>query len=452
MDCFALVLILGRAAGVSTADHMHGVSLMQKVVITRTKSEDSDYEERWVAREEEDADAPPPYVLTWEVPAALRAPQGVSVLEAQRKRWINVTALEARRMTGPLTLLLALRLCEGAKTIKPILEKARQRGQAHIHVLGVQDNLEPWMAWKQFLVGPLSTRDRLLVDFFGLPRTPLAGVNVSLLFNGDELSSHAPGDSGTFTERRTSGVYHKRVKDVPDLVVALNPGFPFYLGNWWPTLRRLWHLHVPIVATGYGHNMRNGFAIPALYNLGYDAEDDSAVQRKVTASLQSNVSIAQTMELPPANITCAESKDFVGLPENNATVCSDREGNALVADHAGFDVLAAVRNPFVFCNSPSTHETTTNCQGSEVLSMLQPRAGGADALALSSEEEEMPPSALAYRIMHRTLTCYSYYTQNRACIERRLQRRSRKRLPRNARLRVQDYLAKLADACEDERY
>merc|ERR1719326_1140317 len=168
----------------------------------------------------------------------------------------------------------------------------------------------------------------------------------------------------------------------------------------------------------------------------------------------------KSQELAPTNITCAESKSFVGLPESNATLCSDREGNALVADQAGFAVLTAVRNPFVFCNSPSTVFTTTNCQGSEVLSVFQPRAGGEDALlALSPKEEVMPPIPLAFQIMHRQLTCEPWYNQHRVCIERRLkrrerrlQRRSRKKLPQNARIWVQDFLSKLATACEDEEY
>merc|ERR1719456_2126062 len=106
--------------------------------------DDADKEDEggWVATEEQqegsnEADA---YVLTWEVPAALRAPPGISVLEAQQhwKRWINVTASEARQMTGPLSLLLALRICEGAKALKPVLEKAFKKGQVRIHLLGVQ--------------------------------------------------------------------------------------------------------------------------------------------------------------------------------------------------------------------------------------------------------------------------------------------------------------------------
>eukprot|EP00746_Dinoflagellata_sp_MGD_P012036 gnl/MRDRNA2_/MRDRNA2_125492_c0_seq1.p1 gnl/MRDRNA2_/MRDRNA2_125492_c0~~gnl/MRDRNA2_/MRDRNA2_125492_c0_seq1.p1 ORF type:complete len:370 (-),score=63.54 gnl/MRDRNA2_/MRDRNA2_125492_c0_seq1:396-1505(-) len=323
----------------SAASITHGVSLMQKSAVRNVVASNIADNDEWFASDSdadvslEEADA---YVLTWEVPAALHAPPGISALEAQQhwKRWINVTALEARQMTGPLSLLLALRICEGAKALKPVLEKAFKKGEVRIHLLGVQDKIEPKMAWKRFLVGPLTNRDQLLVNTFGLPYTPLAGLNVSLLFSGDEFDSSASGDlKGAFTEVHTSGLYHKTVKEIPDLAVALNPGFPHYLGNWWPTLRRLWSARVPIIATGYGHSFGTGFAVPALYNLGYDAEGHLK-----TPLLDNQATLMRThISDPGANAICAESKRFVGLPKKDGTLCSDRQGNALIADHAGAD-------------------------------------------------------------------------------------------------------------------
>lgn len=382
-------------------------------------------------------------------------------------------------MTGPLTLLLALRICEGAKALKPVLEEARRRGQARIHLLGVQDNIEPQMVWKRFLVGPLTDRDELLVDTFGLERTPLAGMNVSLLFNGNELFNSASGHQGMFTKAQTSGLYHKTVKEVPDLAIMLNPGFPHYLGNWWPTLRRLWHSQVPILATGYGHSWSKGFALPALYNLGYDSEganlpEEAAGHHKTVspqssdnpASVQQSKVLLADKELKATSVTCAESKGFARLPEQ-ATVCSDREGNALVAEQADFEVLFAVRNPFVFCRPSWGYNTSPNCQGSEVLSVLQPKAGGEHApLALNfdgalnpaaayvhhkktKDKDEEIPSALAIQIMRRSLTCYPYFKEHRACMEQRLQRLSNKTLSRKARAWVDEFLQKMADACAD---
>lgn len=466
------------------ANTAHGVSLMQKMTerkaVARDDAGDGD---DGGGIEAEEADAY--YVLTWEVPAALRAESGVSVLEAQHRleahqRWINVTALEARQMTGPLTLLLALRMCEGAKALKSGLEEARKRGQARIHLLGVQDEIEPQMAWKRFLVGPLTDRDQLLVDTFGLERTPLAGVKVSLLFNGNELFSHTPRHKGMFSEAQSSGLYHKKVKEIPDLAIMLNPGFPHYLGNWWPTLRRLWHAQVPIVATGYGHSFGNGFALPAVYNLGYGAEGANvlpgvAAGHLKTASPPSSTKPASSQQSPvlfadeklkTSNFTCVDSKDFMRLPEK-ATDCSDRDGNALVVKEAGFEELFAVRNPFVFCSPFSMYETSANCQGSEVLSVLQPKASGKHTLLAlefngslnagadhqeDKGKEENIPGTLAKQIMHRSLTCTPYFNEHRVCMERRLQRLSHKKLSRKARAWVDEFLQKIADECEDELY
>merc|ERR1719428_2460200 len=292
MDRIALLFILVRLAGAES--HVtQGCSLMQKDIAAGKKAlvrDDADHKETVAWKKElvqDDADHKETdgFVLTWEVPAVLGARPSFNVA-----RWINVTSLEARQMTGPLTLLLAFRICESAKALQPVLKKVRQKGQAHIHLLGVRDHIEPKMAWKRFLVGPLTNRDQVLVDAFGLPRTPLAGVAVSVLFNGYELSStNATGDGGLFNEARTSGLYHKTVTQVPDLVVALNPGFTHYLGNWWHTLRHLWHSQVPIVATGYGHTFSGGgFALPVLYNLKYEegqyAEDATLLEEDADVS------------------------------------------------------------------------------------------------------------------------------------------------------------------------
>eukprot|EP00746_Dinoflagellata_sp_MGD_P001671 gnl/MRDRNA2_/MRDRNA2_103169_c0_seq1.p1 gnl/MRDRNA2_/MRDRNA2_103169_c0~~gnl/MRDRNA2_/MRDRNA2_103169_c0_seq1.p1 ORF type:complete len:465 (+),score=66.25 gnl/MRDRNA2_/MRDRNA2_103169_c0_seq1:94-1488(+) len=462
MQCLALLVILARhAAGslvarnkynqewFSAATSSHGVSLMQKrtgrKVHARVKADDGER----ASSEEPDA-----FVLTWEVPTVLQASSGMSILESQHnlKRWINVTALEARQMTGPLTVLLALRICEGATVLSPIFEKARGRGKIHIHLLGVQDKIEPQMAWKRFLVGPLTDRDRHLLDVFGLPHTPLAGVNVSLLFNGNEFDSTATKQRGVFTEMHKVGLYHQAVKEVPDLAIALNPGFPHYLGNWWPTLRRLWHSQVPILATGYGHSFGTGFAVPALYNLGYDSNG----RTKSTPLLATQEPVAQTLPDSNSNARCANSTAFVGLPKKDPTVCSDREGNALVADHAGFAVQVEIRNPFVFCSPPGTSTSTSvNCQGSEVLSLFRPTS---DVLASKSnldthrkKDREEIPSMLASQIMQRSLTCTPFFKENRRCIERHLQKIGKKPLPRKARVWIDEYLLDITETCEEEQ-
>eukprot|EP00746_Dinoflagellata_sp_MGD_P016033 gnl/MRDRNA2_/MRDRNA2_135964_c0_seq1.p1 gnl/MRDRNA2_/MRDRNA2_135964_c0~~gnl/MRDRNA2_/MRDRNA2_135964_c0_seq1.p1 ORF type:complete len:359 (+),score=48.96 gnl/MRDRNA2_/MRDRNA2_135964_c0_seq1:2-1078(+) len=340
------------------------------------------------------------------------------------------------------------------------------------------------MAWKRFLVGPLTDRDQVLVDAFGLPRMPLAGVAVSLLFNGNELSStNATGDGGLFNEARTSGLYHKTVTQVPDLVVALNPGFSHYLGNWWHTLRHLWHSQVPIVTTGYGHAFSGGgFALPALYNLKYDADDATPLEEdaddhdKTVSLLSQRQSGADPATLPDiqtfpvkqqqsaSNTACAESRSFVGLPQHNATVCSDREGDALVAGQAGFEVLVTIKNPFVYCRPLSPYDSAPDCQGSEVLHVFDPRTAdrhaskvlmidrklNANADRMEKSKMEKIPDGLAMQIMRQSLTCYEDWTEHRACMERRLQHLSKKKkLPRKARVWVYDFMDGLAWSCAE---
>jgi len=481
MDRIALLFVLVRLAGAES--HVtQGFSLMQKDIAAGKRAlvrDDADHK-KTVALVQNDADHKETdgFVLTWEVPAVLGARPSFNVA-----RWINVTSLEARQMTGPLTLLLAFRICESAKALQPVLKKVRQKGQAHVHLIGVRDNIEPEMAWKRFLVGPLTDRDQVLVDAFGLPRTPLAGVAVSVLFNGEELSStKKTGGGGLFNEARTSGVYHKTVTQVPDLVVALNPGFTHYLGNWWHTLRHLWHSQVPIVTTGYGHAFSGGgFALPALYNLKYDAEDATRLEEdhKTVSLLSQPQSGADPATLPDiqtfpvkkqqsaSNTACAESRSFVGLPQHNATVCSDREGDALVAGQAGFEVLVTIKNPFVYCTPFTPFTAAPDCQGSEVLHVFDPKKAdrhaseammidrklNTSADRMEKSEMEEVPDGLAMQIMRQSLTCYEDWTEHPACMERRLQhlekKAKKKALPRKARLWVYDFMDRLAMSCAE---
>merc|ERR1719446_1552524 len=125
------------------------------------------------------------------------------------------------------------------------------------------------MPWKEFLCGPLSERNRELVDAFGLPHTPLAGVRLSFLFNGDLVSKHPHRQHHgvMFTAVQSSGLYHHTLHEVPDLVMAINPGFAHYAQNWWPTLRRLHDLKVPILATGFGQSFMPVSALPTVHKV-----------------------------------------------------------------------------------------------------------------------------------------------------------------------------------------
>lgn len=359
------------------------------------------------------------YVLTWEVPPASVTAAG------QQRRLINVTNAEARHATGPLTLLLALRLSAENGALKSFMSKARRTGRARIHLLGVKRALEARMLWERFLVGPLSARDRHLVDTFELPRTPLAGLRVSLLFNGDALSSDVPRHhrGAKFTEAQTPGLYHLSVKEVPDLVMAINPGFAHYVQNWWPTLRRLERLRVPILATGFGQSFSPGSALRALFRAGGPRE---RLRMK-----------AVELYTPAGTLEGGSPTPGEGAL---GTVCSDREGNALVASEAGYAVRAVTRNPFVFCEASTTGHL--NCQGSEVLSVLQPRWPRP-----RKHIPERAPSALVRKILRESLPCYPLYKRHRRCMEQRLRRGA---LPRKAGKYIDDFLDKMAEDCPEE--
>lgn len=258
------------------------------------------------------------------------------------------------------------------------------------------------MLWKRFLTGPLSERDRELVDIFGLPHTPLAGVRLSFLFNGNLLSkqTHHQHQGQEFTSVETPGLYHRTVEEVPDLVIAINPGFAHYAQNWWPTLRRLHSLQVPILATGFSQSFVPGNAVHALYKL-----HGPPGKRQEKA-----------MKLFHAKAPKGQKKN----------ICSDRDGNALVTRKAGYVVAKSARNPFIFCHAPNPDggfPWSFTCDGSAVFSLFQSRQlQPAELIPM-----KLPPS-LKMQILRASLPCYPVWVRHRHCMERHLARMPHHRL------------------------
>lgn len=356
------------------------------------------------------------YVLTWEVPQMLHNP----VVKWQQR--INVTNSEARKVTGPLTLLLALRLSGEEDTLKAFLDRAHQKRHARIHIIGASSDLEPLMLWKTFLCGPLSKRNRDLVDTFGLPHTPLAGVRLSFLFNGDLVSKnpHRQHKDAMFTAVQSSGFYHHMIHEMPDLVMAINPGFAHYAQSWWPTLRRLQSLKVPILATGFGQSFEPVTALAAVYKV-------HGTSKKIRLT----------------SMKFFDAKAAENSSSNN--ICSDRDGNALLASKAGYAVVRSARNPFIFChwtNPNGGFPWSLACDGSTVFSLLQPRKLQSDEII-----PKKVPSSLVNQILRKSLPCYPEWQRHRHCMEQLLSRKSRHHVVGL----IDSYLDKVATRCHRKR-
>lgn len=359
-----------------------------------------------VAQNQQGAD----YVLTWQVP------QTSPHASQAHKQFVNVSFSEARQLTGPLTLLFALSRSEAAGPLSLFLQRAREKRRAAIHIVGASSDLEPHMLWERFLVGPLSTRDEQIVETFRLPRTPLAGVKFSMLFNGDEINRHRRSrhHGRTFTP----GFYHKKVREVPDLVIAINPGFAHYAQDWWPTLRHLQGLQVPILATGFKESFMPGNALPALY--------------KVTGGHGGKRTIS-AVNFDSTGTTSRHSSEL--------NICNDQDGNELVARNAGYTKTDAGQNPFIFCHLPDPHggfPWKLSCDGSAVFSVLLPRA--------RAKVPKKAPVSLMQQVLHRSLPCYPVWQRHQRCMVRRLAREPPRRLIGLNDL-VDSYLDKIAKHC-----
>jgi len=382
------------------------------------------------------------FMYLWEVPSGLND-------DVELKTGLNITAQEALQSSGPLALLLALRLCTPASgnfesnhrsdsSLSESIARARKAGQLVVHVLGVNGMFEPMMNWDRFLVGPLTDAERRLVAAYNLPIAPFAGLRVKFVFSiydgkvsppQQRLRPFVPG----YSEEFAYGIYHETVSETPDFAVSLNPGHAHYPLEWWPTLVRLRSRQVPIVATGYGAHMQTYFEydkrispqrrgkfsleLPAVQLLSKSLEpyfwspagvvtfdykalhevtgfaDSTGYSIKLHKFQPTRLEEYQAPRLPEAGI-CEHSP--ADMPEVE-TVCSDLNGTALFAQHVGYDLQLKVRSPFKYCDDP-LHGL---CTGGDVVMLLESRPLSSEGHAAS----ESPPPMLARDTLLKAAPC-----------------------------------------------
>jgi len=344
---------------------------------------------------------------------------------------VNVTASDATRASGPLSVLLMLqRSIAKQGLLASRVENARKVGHLELHLVGVNPDLEPMMPWDQFLVGPLSPEFRRLVNAFNLPETPFAGMNVSLLyncFNNDCKWHKKPAQFPMgYSEAHVFGPYHDVVSSVPDFVFMSNPGFSHYPQSWGKTLQRLRSNGAPVIATGYGDNTyldsfghgekMKGTAMDTIY------EFDSAVSPTLHGD-------GQTLQLPPAELVGAGLdsfglkhkvdvlKDSVGrsikvhhcpLQLEDLNLCGDLGGNAFVADRIGYSAQVSEKNPFAYCDFPKV----CMCSSGSIIHLLEPKPVHHDV---------QTPDALLYRdVVQRCAGCLSDKDSVVSCMQTKL--------------------------------
>eukprot|EP00930_Biecheleria_cincta_P055416 TRINITY_DN41736_c0_g1_i1.p1 TRINITY_DN41736_c0_g1~~TRINITY_DN41736_c0_g1_i1.p1 ORF type:complete len:498 (+),score=71.18 TRINITY_DN41736_c0_g1_i1:142-1635(+) len=368
----------------------------------------------------------------------------------------NVTATEAMKWAGPLTLLEALQECSQG-VLAEILPGALLSGNFVLHVIGVSGALEPMMDWDHFLVGPLTTREALIVKAFALPVTPFAGTRVSLLFNkyenSDLVKRKAAFPEG-YVEQYAFGTYHEAVKDVPDLVLALNPGFAHYPQIWWATLKHLATNRVPLVATGYGETMRTVFEFfPNIASIDEHSQLPEAwLNNSYPVALLSvpggaPMSLARTSHVSnyvDATGDLAYRKHVFPIPTGRETgpfvnfcnrssnadvaemssvldeewpdvsgVCSDLNGTFFLGRRAGYAIQFSSQNVFQYCDDSPIH---AECASNGVMMILKP----AESATRSFQNIPLPANIFEETMMSALRCALLDYPALVACVERRL--------------------------------
>jgi len=355
---------------------------------------------------------------------------------------LNVTNTEAMKWAGPLTFLQALQSCSQG-SLASAISHARQRGKLTLHLIGVGGALEPMMDWDHFLVGPLSQREELVVKTFGLQPTPFAGMQVSLTFNEFEDSKHVARKSmfpPGYSEGFVFGKYHEVVKDVPDIVLAINPGFAHYPTSWWPTLHHLATKQVPVVASGYGETMQSvieyfpsvagllessdhvrlpegrvnhtyPFAIlrgPGGGALSIPSKTDVwdyvntagqlAYRRHVFAAPtgHENGIFVNLCNRPATSLVAQDSEDISEAGLDDGGICSDLNGTIFLGRQAGYKVQYSARSAFQYCDHiPFDAE----CDANGVIALLEPNPQA------TTSAPGTPPANLFGETMMKALGC-----------------------------------------------
>lgn len=288
------------------------------------------------------------YVYAWEVPETVCGSGSADTTPLT----VNVSHQEALQAAGPLTLLFVLHHCASNLVLARAMEHARATRTLKLHIVGVDTKLEPSMAWKSFLIGPLSSQQALLVSAFELQAAPFADMNVSVTFNGfGHFTKHDARESLSegYSEFFHPGLYHNVVQERPDIVIAINPGFHSEPRTWWPSLCQLHSAAVPIIVTAYETDAMT------VYKQSMTGELLLHTPARSREAGTCSVHVAGDGQDAPVCMTQLSEADY--LP-----VCGDTKGTLNIARVAGFKTPLAAQNPFMYCDDPEKSDCDSNGQ------------------------------------------------------------------------------------------
>lgn len=364
---------------------------------------------------------------------------------------INVTAEDAKRYSGPLTLLhvLGLHASNPAHVLTSVVSAAHRVGRLQLHVLGAVKDLEPAMDWASLLVGPLAATGRQLVAAFGLPVTPFASINVSMVFCGHAVPGSPggrPGPAGYREHFRTKPCGEPLQGGMPMLAITYHPGLAKYPMSWWPTLRSLHHRGVPLIVVDYGdtrllsYQHRSGIArefdghswhLPGTWTFvrarnetvrhyrhagGLGELTSSQEAQEVYVDAEGRV--VKVRRMPSSrwqNLTRLLEEDArvrQGLARDTAGLCSDAQGSLYMARSTGFQVRFMAENPFHFCE-PDQYPF---CQTGRIVGLFEPEPEA----RLPATPSDVAAPSLFLALAQRAAPCY--WQRNRQCIEERAAR------------------------------
>lgn len=296
---------------------------------------------------------------------------------------INLTQTEAIQAAGPLTFLNVLTHAGANTELHSRVQAARATGKLTLHVIGINTQLEPHMAWKRYLCGPLREPEQRLVTAFNLPEAPFSNIHVSLVFNGfghfADITKH-PEQSIGYSETYAKGLYTNAVSTRPDVAFFMNPGFASEPELWWPVLCHLHAERVPMIVTGYGENM------PAVYAHNGDQATPSWIGTTlllpgdwslVNTEAMDNRLLVQRYEQKAvkgrvgATAMVAHAETALGPLQPSHPVCGDEAGTFFMAERTDLAVRLATNNPFIYCDYPLNFD----CNSNAMLFLLEPAEG-----------------------------------------------------------------------------
>lgn len=369
---------------------------------------------------------------------------------------LNVSEAAAVKAAGPLTLLRVLQLhgSDPKSAFAKVIKEARRVGRVRLHILGVSKRLEPVMAWDKFLMGPLGDEEKHLVKAFDLPKTPFAGMEVSIIFNGmkdqrdkefskEELrrlrGTFAPG----YHEEFRGGEYHEVVNEIPDFAMAMNAGLAHYPTTWYPTISLLRRQQVPVIVTGYGGHLGHIYEydqrlVPKFNGDSLQLPNLPRSDKWTVTKVQEHFPGFELAGGSDARIKMKEFKDDDGHyiesrhllsldndanagisallvgggggleSKHNQAACSDAQGTLYMAGRTDFDVKLAAKNPFTFCDP--NHDMHCNANG--VVVLLEPGKRAA------SEISREPPQGLFHDALSKFVPCFPHKVQR--CLTKHL--------------------------------